>query len=326
MNVLGLIAVIAFYLIILACGIWIAKSKGILHPKKSEDLMLAGRSLGLFVGTLTLVATEVGGAFVNGTAEVTFNQGVLWALAPIGYSLSMTINGLFFVDKLRKANCVTLIDALQSAYGVRTGGLIYAPSCIGDVCWTAAVLSALGSTISVILDIQDYIVLCVVVSAVVAVIYTLIGGMYAVAYTDVIQLGFIVVGLWVAIPFLLTNPATKIQNLNLADWTGRIQGSSLCSWLDYFLLIICGGIPWQPYYQRALAVRSSRDAKILSVSATFLCLICMIPPVLIGGLAKSVDWSNFDQSPLNDTSVVLPVTVQQVAPNWVGILTLSAVR
>ena len=49
--------------------------------------MLAGRSLGLFVGIWTLVATEVGGVFVNGTSEVMYTQGVLWALAPIGYSI-----------------------------------------------------------------------------------------------------------------------------------------------------------------------------------------------------------------------------------------------
>ena len=49
--------------------------------------MLAGRNLGVFVGILTLVATEVGGVFVNGTAEVMFTKGALWTLAPIGYSL-----------------------------------------------------------------------------------------------------------------------------------------------------------------------------------------------------------------------------------------------
>ena len=49
--------------------------------------MLAGRSLGLFVGIWTLVATEVGGVFVNGTSEVMYTQGAFWALAPIGYSI-----------------------------------------------------------------------------------------------------------------------------------------------------------------------------------------------------------------------------------------------
>ena len=43
------------------------------------------------------------------------------------------------------------------------------------------------------------------ISAIVSIIYTLIGGMYSVAYTDVIQIAFIFGGLWIAIPFMWTN-------------------------------------------------------------------------------------------------------------------------
>ena len=50
-----------------------------------------------------------------------------------------------------------------------------------------------GSTLSVVLGIN--MELSVISSAVVAVVYTFFGGLYAVAYTDVIQLFFIAVGL-----------------------------------------------------------------------------------------------------------------------------------
>jgi hypothetical protein len=39
----------------LASGIWVAKRRGVLHPKKAEELMLAGRNFGLGVGIFTLV-------------------------------------------------------------------------------------------------------------------------------------------------------------------------------------------------------------------------------------------------------------------------------
>ena len=78
------------------------------------------------------MATEVGGAFVNGTAEEVFNRGVWWCIAPMGYSISMTLNAWFFVRQLSEAKCVTCIDALQKAYGSALGGLVYLPSCLGD--------------------------------------------------------------------------------------------------------------------------------------------------------------------------------------------------
>ena len=50
-----------------------------------------------------------------------------------------------------------------------------------------------GGTLSVVMDISSK--LAVSVSAAVAIIYTLLGGLYSVAYTDVIQLLFMLLGL-----------------------------------------------------------------------------------------------------------------------------------
>ncbi len=207
------------------------------------------------------------------------------------------------------------------------GGLIYLPSCIGDVCWTAAVLSALGSTLSVILDID--IKLAVILSAVVAISYTLVGGMYSVAYTDVIQIVFIFGGLWLAIPFMLTSEDLNLSQLTLEQWTGSIEGKSWVEYIDTFLLIICGGIPWQPYYQRALAMKSTKQAKILSVLSTLGCLQFMIPPVLIGAMAKSTLLNvslNSTEVLTDNPALVLPVSLATLAPYWISILGLSAIR
>ena len=76
----------------------------------------------------------------------------------------------------------------------------------------------LGTTLSVILDID--INLSVVLSATVAVSYTLVGGMFSVAYTDVIQIAFIFGGLWLAIPFMWTAQGVNLSNLSTEDWTG----------------------------------------------------------------------------------------------------------
>ena len=72
---------------------------------EKTDMLLAGRDIGVLAGVATLVATEVGGGFVNGTAEAAFRRtgeeggGLLWCLAPIGYSLSMALNGFAFAPR-----------------------------------------------------------------------------------------------------------------------------------------------------------------------------------------------------------------------------------
>ncbi len=129
MDYLGLLFVAAFYVAVLVLGL--CASRRILGRRsddvkedaaKGEDLLLAGRDLGVVAGVCTLVATEVGGAFLNGTAEEVFRSeggGLLWCVVPIGYSISMAINGFTFAPKLREKGCVTLIDVLQVNYNQR---------------------------------------------------------------------------------------------------------------------------------------------------------------------------------------------------------------
>jgi high affinity choline transporter 7 len=50
-NISGLIAVIVFYILILAIGIWAARKT---KKANNEDLMLAGRDIGMFVGVFTM--------------------------------------------------------------------------------------------------------------------------------------------------------------------------------------------------------------------------------------------------------------------------------
>lgn len=75
MDLIGLSFVAIFYSAILLAGVWIAQKKGALKSDFSwEQLVLANRDLGLGVGIFTLIATEVGGAFVNGTAEEVYKK------------------------------------------------------------------------------------------------------------------------------------------------------------------------------------------------------------------------------------------------------------
>ena len=150
---------------------------------------------------------------------------------------------------------------------------------------------------------------------------------YSVAYTDVIQIAFIFGGLWLAIPFMWTAEAVDLESRSLMDWTGSIQGKSWMTYIDTFLLILCGGIPWQPYYQRALAVKTTKQAQILSIFSTIGCFLFMIPPVIIGGIGKAANLTEYHSYNVTEKpSLVLPVTLISLVPYWISIFGLSAIR
>ena len=100
-------------------------------------------------------------------------------------SISMVVGGLFYVRKIRSLEATTMIDPIQRVFGQVMGSLLVIPAVFGELLWSASILAALGTTLAVILNLP--VVPTIIVSAAIAVFYTLFGGIYAVAYTDVIQ-------------------------------------------------------------------------------------------------------------------------------------------
>lgn len=119
----------------------------------------------------------------------------------------------------------------------------------------------------------------------IAVFYTLFGGLYSVAYTDVIQLFCIFVGLWMCIPFAWANDHVKSLSSMEVDWIGEVDPREQWYYIDYGLLLIFGGIPWQVYFQRVLSSKTAGRAQVLSYVAAAGCILMAIPPVLIGAIA-----------------------------------------
>ena len=332
-NVAGLISIIVFYLLILVIGILAArkKNKNASEKEAGNEVILAGRSIGLIIGSFTMTATWVGGGYINGTAEAVYTKGLAWAQAPWGYALSLAFGGLMFAKKMRERGYVTMIDPLQEKYGAIMGGILYIPALLGETFWSASILAALGATLTVILGIDMN--LSVVVSACIAVGYTFFGGLYSVAYTDVIQLICIYLGLWLCLPFALLNENVSRITYFEKSWLGKIKSYEVGLWIDYTFLLICGGIPWQVYFQRVLSSKSPGRAQILSFVAAAGCVILAVPAALVGAVAESADWLSIPSArssvnannQIKDTRLVLPMVLQHLTPTAVSFIGLGAV-
>uniref|UniRef100_A0A7E4UYU4 Sodium/solute symporter n=1 Tax=Panagrellus redivivus TaxID=6233 RepID=A0A7E4UYU4_PANRE len=334
-DYVGILAIVFFYILILVVGIWAGRKTADTVGEQTEEVMLAGRNIGTLVGIFTMTATWVGGAYINGTAEALYNGGLAGCQAPIGYALSLILGGILFAKKMREEGYVTMLDPFQIKYGQRIGGLMFIPALLGEVFWSAAILSALGATLSVILQMSMSV--SVILSAFIAVFYTFTGGLYAVAYTDVVQLFCIFIGLWVCIPAALLQDKTTDLSRNASDWLGTIGGTrERFLWGDSMLLLIFGGIPWQVYFQRVLSSKTSSGAQKLSFVAGLGCILMAIPPALIGAIARNTDWELTDYEPWSNgtkvhsippeqTNMVVPLVFQYLTPKWVSFIGLGAV-
>ncbi len=330
----GAVLVMAvFYALIFAVGIYAARRRS--HGT-AEDMLLAGRALPIWVGVLTMSATWVGGGYINGSAEAAYSSGLVWVQAPWGYSLSMVVGGLFFAPIMRRHGFTTMLDPLHRRFGRRMAALLYLPALTGEIFWSAAILTALGTTFGTVLDL-DFTV-SILLSATVAVGYTLIGGLWAVALTDVVQLLLLVGGLWFVAPIaaealggLNQAWATYIERMGPAasfmpawgSWRDPAWGNSYWSWWDSMLMLIFGGLPWHAYFQRVLAMRSAAAARTASLIGAAVCVIAALPAVLIGIVGAGVDWEARGV-PTPDPALILPWVLRYLTDPWIAALGLGA--
>ena len=114
-----------------------------------------GPRLGLGIGVFTMTATWVDGGYVNGTAEQTWSAGAALRAGALGLRAQPAHRRA--VVRARHAS-PSLHDAARSLRTtVRHGApprCLYLPALTGEVFWTAAILTALGTTFGIILDLD----------------------------------------------------------------------------------------------------------------------------------------------------------------------------
>ena len=314
----GLVAMATFYAIVFFVGV---RASGWQRAGRTfADHVLAGRRLPLWIGVCTMTATWVGGGYISGTAEAAYAGGMIRAQAPWGYGLSLIVGGLWFAPMMRRHGFTTMLDPLDDRFGRGPAAILYLPALTGEIFWSAAILTALGTTFATILDLD--VSTSIVLSAGVTVAYTMLGGLWAVALTDVVQLAILFVGLWLVVPAVAQQAGGLAAGLRSGlDVPGA--GVNWWTWSDSALLLILGGIPWQVYFQRVLAARDVTTARRLSVLAGGLCMLAAVPPILIGLMARGMDWPALGVA-APEPAFVLPAVLRYVTGPVVAAVGLGA--
>ncbi|MEY4661293.1 MAG: hypothetical protein RLZZ42_1245, partial [Bacteroidota bacterium] len=207
-DLIGVGVTILMYIIFLLIG-WYASRK--VKKGSASEMLVAGRSMPLIMATLTMTATWVDGGYILGTAESTFTSIPLALQGGVGFGISLIVGGIFFASLMQKRGYTTFIDPFEERFGKKWAAVLSVPAILGELFWSAELMVAIGATFGVILNID--LTTGIVISAAIVTLYTMIGGLWAVAYTDAFQLMLIPVGLIIAIPFVLHYTGSDLSSI-----------------------------------------------------------------------------------------------------------------
>lgn len=272
-----LVVTTLYILGILAIGLYAAR-----NVKTDDDFMLAGKRLGPVFIAGTLAATEVGGGSSMGVAQQGFGD---WGLSAAWYVIAMApafVALAFIAPRLRSTLTTTVSEFFKREYGTGNHLITAVVLLLPMIGLTAIQIMASGIVFSILVGVEYQT--GVLLMGLIAVGYSMVGGLWSVTFTDVFQWIFVIGGVIVAVPFALDTVGgwgamqTQLEpwRFSLTEGIGWRQILSLS--VIYFTSFSVG----QEYVQRYFAAESDSAATIGSLGAAGSYVLFAFFPAILG--------------------------------------------
>jgi SSS family solute:Na+ symporter len=191
--------------------------------RTTESYFLANRSLPWWAVGLSVMATQLSAITLIGTTGQGYNDGMRFIQFYYGLPIAMIFVAAFAVPFYFRARVYTAYEYLERRFDAKTRALTSVLFLFSRAMACGAIVAAPAVVLSVILG-WDITVTTLVI-LVPAIIYTMLGGVQAVTWTDVKVMGLTVFVLFAAIAFLilrLPDGVSLTDALRIAGTTGRL--------------------------------------------------------------------------------------------------------
>ena len=311
---LQLIIIAVYFLCMIAIGVASRKkARGV------DDFFVAGRKGSSLFITGSLLATIVGGSATVGMAGLGFTQGLTGAWWLLVGSIGLVVLGLFFAEKVRRFGLYTLPELVEKQYD---GRMALAASGLIVIAWMGIIagqIVAAGKIMSV-LGIGSPI-LWMVLFSIVFIVYTVVGGQYAVIRTDTLQTVIIFAGIFGGLALLLSRLgglSGLISSLSPEQFAFPLSSQFGAKELITFLLLV--GLTYvvgPDMYSRLFCAKDSRTARV-SVFWTALLIIPFAFCITLIGMGASALF------PQISPEQAFPTVINEVFSPLLGGIVLAA--
>ncbi len=310
--------ILVFLFATLAIGMWAAKQvKG-----DSENYLVAGRGLVLPLAAATLMAQSVDSNATLGNTDLAAEFG-FWAGAslPIGLALCLFLTALFFAKPMNRMGLITLPDFYRVKYNRKTEVVASFLMVLSFSFLLAGNLVAGGYLFQAFLG-TSYTA-GVMLLAIVVFIYTASGGLFAVAYTDAIQVAIAFIGSIGLLVFMAANFGLAIPAdtgpLALAQLSDPAAGAAI-NWATLLALGL-GDIVAIDFMARVFAAESPETAQRACLIGCAGTLIIGVPFSLIALSAPQI----LADAGITPDAPILYALLDGIVPPLLGLLVIVAI-
>jgi SSS family solute:Na+ symporter len=325
-----LITFVILYLIVtIGIGLWAAR-----RVHNSKDYLVAGRSLPLYMTTATVFATWFGAETVLSVSATFTKDGLGGIVAdPFGATFCLVFVALFFARAFYRMDLLTIGDFYRKRYNKPVEVVTSVAITASYLGWTSAQLTALGLVFSVLSGGAIDLNTGILIGGAIVLVYTIWGGMWSVAMTDLFQSIVILVGLC-AIAWLVSDMAGGSGKVIAAAYdAGKFEfwpKGGTKEWLWFaaaWMTLAIGSIPQQDVFQRVTSAKDEKTAVRATLAGAAIYFCFAFVPIFIAYCALVVDPSMaklFEAEDGREIQRILPDLILNKTPLWAQVLFFGA--
>lgn len=274
-----LLGILAYLAAQLAIGLWVSR-----RVRNETDYILAGRSLGLGLGSFSIFATWFGAESIQGAAGTIYADGLSGSSAdPLGYVTCILLVGLIFARPLWNRGFVTFGDLFRERYSPAVERFVILLIVPSSFIWSAAQVRAFGNVVSHASSLP--LEWSIVAAALFVMLYTSVGGLLADAWTDMVQGLAIIVGVCALAGVLLVSGELPRAIAQVPAERLMLLGDGTVPWfvtLEAWAVPIVGSMLAVELLSRILGCRSADVARRACLTGSGLYLAVGSIPALLG--------------------------------------------
>ena len=313
-ETLILIGVVLYMAIIVAIGYYASRGN-----QSLTDFIVAGRKMPLWLCTVSIFATWFGSGTMMGAATAAYEGDTLLMIGePFGSGLALFLSGLFFARLYRRSRRLTWPEFFEARFGKLTSAIGSIADATSHIIWLGGVLFTFG----VLLESLAGAPMAVGIfgGLLVIVVYTMIGGMWAVALTDFIQMLVFVIGMFVLLYFVLDDAGgwnAVVAQLPEHSFRPIPLEHTFANWIDHvhvWMALGVAAVASSSIIQRALSARTEGTAQNSFYIAAFGYVTIGLVPLMLG-FAATVTMPNLD----DPNAVLTDLAIKHMHPVFVAL-------
>ena len=296
------------------CLLWLTGVYVTRRSRSSEAYLVASRGLSVPFISVLIAGTWIGGVSIVGMAQGAYIHGISALWFQVGIWIAMFVTSILLGRIMADKKTYSILDVVGSLYDKKTTRFAGILQLIFSIWVVTMQIVGGGAILSVILKGKVSFQMGMLMTTVVFTLYNVLGGFVATAYTNLIHICAIVLGIFLGGLYVVINTDALSQMVSKSHYFQPFGDLGVTQALGWAYINFTLGVLAQPVINTASSAKTLKEGKKGIIIGNIIAIPVVVMAALCGIAAKNI----FPEIP---SISALPILLN-IVPPYIAVLFL----